>query len=63
MKIRRSIAIDHHCGVIFNHHDIVDLTDFEEGDSVRIGFTKGTLKKAIFELHSSTTITYEKVDE
>ncbi len=63
MKIRRGVAIDQHDGITYNYHDIVDLTDFEEGDSVRIGFTKGTLKKATFEIHSGIIITYEKADE
>ena len=42
---------------------IIPETHLEEGDQVRVGFTKGTLAKATFELHAGYTITYEKMND
>ena len=49
-----------------NHPDIVKkypLHYFHPDSEVRVGFKKGTLLKATFELNYGATIIYEKLDE
>lgn len=62
MEILRT-TIDHTPNGDYTTYVIRDETDLEEGDQVRVGFTKGTLKTATFELYAGYTITYERVAE
>lgn len=43
--------------------DTLPLNFLEDGDQVRVGFTKGTLNKATFETSFGAVITYEKAEE
>lgn len=60
MKIRRTVI--HEDGVE-NSTVIYVENHLEPGDQVRVGFEKGTLEKATFELSFGVKIIYEKIDE
>lgn len=40
-----------------------DIKILPAEDQVRVGFEKGTLQKATFELHHNVSVTYERVDD
>ncbi len=60
MKIKRTVKTPG--GRIAGNIEIFDIDHFDHDDQVRVGFVKGTLKKATFELHSGSDIIYELVE-
>lgn len=61
MNIKQTVKTPE--GRIADNITALPIEYFGKTDKIRIGFTKGTVKKATFELHSGAEIIYEPMED